>query len=312
MASYTTLMSAESDFIALMRTLVRDPAARGLFDDAAVLEIGGERLVLTHDMIVEGVHFLSHDPPADIGWKLAAVNVSDLAAKGATPRGCLLGYALSGDAEWDAAFAAGLGEALDRFGCPLLGGDTVRLPEGSARSLGLTALGTASHAPSRAGARPGDTLWVGGPVGDAGIGLAIARGTRDGPAELLAAFRRPVPQLALGQALAPRVSAMMDVSDGLLIDAARMAAASGARIAIDLARVPLSEALRAAEGDSRETRLAAASAGDDYMLLAAGRADLDTVVPGIVAIGVIKAGEGLRLIDGGEPVPLPDRLGYEH
>ncbi|MBC7987480.1 MAG: thiamine-phosphate kinase, partial [Sphingomonadaceae bacterium] len=155
-------MSAESDFIEMMRGYARDPAARGLFDDAAVVGIGGENLVLTHDMIVEGVHFLAADSPADIGWKLAAVNLSDLAAKGATPRGALLGYALAGAASQAAAFANGLAEALDRFACTLLGGDTVATPPGTPRSFGLTAIGMSDHAPSRAGALPGDTHWLGG------------------------------------------------------------------------------------------------------------------------------------------------------
>ncbi|MBC7986610.1 MAG: thiamine-monophosphate kinase, partial [Sphingomonadaceae bacterium] len=174
------------------------------------------------------------------------------------------------------------------------------------------AIGTSGHAPSRSGARPGDTLWLGGSVGDAGIGLAIARGERDGPASLLAAYRRPVPQLELGRRIAPYVHAMMDVSDGLLIDAARLAAASRVRVTIDLARIPLSEAFRSLAGDTREARLAAASAGDDYVLLAAGPANLGETVEGLAAVGAIEAGEGLKLIDAGHPVPLPDSLGYEH
>src|SRR5688572_27918161 len=101
----------ESDFLALMRGIATHPAARGLGDDAAVLEVGGTTLVLTHDMIVEGVHFLPSDPPGDVAWKLVAVNLSDLAAKGARPVGALLGYCLGAD-EWDRAFAAGLESAL--------------------------------------------------------------------------------------------------------------------------------------------------------------------------------------------------------
>ncbi|HEY5710589.1 MAG TPA: AIR synthase related protein, partial [Allosphingosinicella sp.] len=107
-----------------------DPAARGLADDAAVIEIGGETIVLTHDMIVEGVHYLADDPPGDVAWKLVAVNLSDLAAKGARPRGALLGYAL-GDGDWDAAFVRGLATALSAFGVELLGGDTVAMPPGA-------------------------------------------------------------------------------------------------------------------------------------------------------------------------------------
>src|SRR4051812_33985579 len=124
------------------------PGARGLLDDAAVLEAGEIRLVLTHDVLVEGVHFLPTDPPQDVAWKLVAVNLSDLAAKGARPVGVLLGFPL-GDAAWDRAFVDGFGAALSAFGVALLGGDTVTGP----RVLGLTAVGEArGPVPSRSGA----------------------------------------------------------------------------------------------------------------------------------------------------------------
>src|SRR5688572_2986946 len=113
-------MSAESDFIAALRMLATNEAARGLLDDAAVLEVDRTHLVLTHDMIVEGVHFLSDDPPEDVAWKLLAVNLSDLAAKGAEPVGVLLGYGLGGDPQWDSAFVRGLGRNLAAFGVALL------------------------------------------------------------------------------------------------------------------------------------------------------------------------------------------------
>src|ERR1044072_6292425 len=120
-------LSAEAAFIDSMRALATDPAARSLDDDAAVLEVGGETLVLTHDLIAEGVHYLPGDPPGDVAWKLVAVNLSDLAAKGALPLGVLLGFTL-GDEAWDRAFAAGLAGALAAFSIPLLGGDTVAAP----------------------------------------------------------------------------------------------------------------------------------------------------------------------------------------
>ena len=120
----------ESGFIAALRDLARDPAARGLMDDAAVL---GD-LVFTHDMIVEGVHFLPDDPGEDVAWKLIAVNLSDLAAKGATPIGLLMGYTLSDDEAWDTAFLSGLEEAIRAFAAPLLGGDTVSVRQGTPRT----------------------------------------------------------------------------------------------------------------------------------------------------------------------------------
>lgn len=296
----------EADFLAALRTLSLHPGAQGLADDVARL---GD-LVLTTDTLVEGVHFLSSDPAGDVAWKLIAVNLSDLAAKGAEPVGVLLNYPLSHDA-WDAGFLCGLGEVLAAHGCALLGGDTVSLPPGAARVLSATAIGAVGPAnPARGRAQAGDRLYVTGPIGDAGAGLAIAQGAV-GPDALLAAYRRPVPQIAQGRALAPIVNAMMDVSDGVLIDAARMAAASGLAVTVDLALIPLSKAYRAQCGDDRAARLAAATAGDDYQLLFAAAPDTPLPVAAQV-IGRFAGGAGLSLIEGGAPVTVPDRLGFEH
>ena len=310
-------MTTESAFIARLRALATHPAARGLLDDAAVLPAPlGRDLVLTHDMLVEGVHFLPGDPPGDVAWKLLAVNLSDLAAKGATPIGVLMGYALADDDAWNEAFLDGLARALAYFEVPLLGGDTVSSP--GPRSLGLTAIGQAAAglAPARSGAKEGDLLWVTGTIGDAGLGLRIARGEIEGPRRLLKAYRLPMPRLAAGQALAPHVHAMADVSDGLLIDAGRIAAASGLAIAIDLAAVPLSPEYLAIMGNGRTARLAAATTGDDYELLfAAPDAILTLCQPlklNLIPIGRFSEGAGLKLSDGDGAVPLPARLGYEH
>jgi thiamine-monophosphate kinase len=309
------------DLIRALRALAASPAARGFLDDAAILSISGTTLVLTHDMLVEGVHYLPADPPGDVAWKLLAVNLSDLAAKGARPVGVLLGYSL-GEEEWDRAFVAGLGTALAAFDVALLGGDTVAVPAGSARVLGMTAIGEAAGAvPSRGGAQAGDQLWVSGAIGDAGAGLRALKGELAGAHEaLVERYRLPRPRLEAGAALAPMVSAMMDVSDGLLIDAARIAAASGVALAIELDAVPLSEAWLACVGNSREARLAAATAGDDYELLfaappacAAGILALaDRLGLPLSRIGAAEPGEGLRLTDRGEALPLPPRLGWEH
>ena len=311
-------MSGEADFIAALRRIATDPMARGLADDAAVL---GD-LVLTHDMIVEGVHYLAGDPPEDVAWKLVAVNLSDLAAKGAWPLAVLLGYTLAGDPAWDRAFLRGLAEVLERFGVALAGGDTVAVPPGTPRTLGLTAIGRAPSggAPARRGARSGDMLFIAGTIGDAGVGLAIARGEVEGPAALLDAYRRPVPLFDVGRALAPHVTAMMDVSDGLLIDAARLGAASGLSIAIDLDMVPLSPALVEYVGDDRAVRLQATTAGDDYALLLTAPGTDEAMLLGIckpfrvrlTRIGRVAGGAGLTLRDRDGTVPLPGRLGYEH
>ena len=300
-------MSREQAFLDRLKPLARHPAARGLADDAAVLELDPGALVLTHDMIVEGVHYLPGDPPGDVAWKLVAVNLSDLAAKGARPVGVLLGYAL-GDADYDAAFVAGLQEALSAFDVPLLGGDTVRMPDAAPRAHGLTAIGKAPPhgVPSRAGAMAGDILYMTGQVGAAGLGLAVARGERDGPAEWLAAYRRPQPRLAEGQALAPLVHAMADISDGLLIDAARMAEASRLAVEIDLPAVPIPEGA---------DRMAAVTAGDDYELLFVAPPGLNLLqhdLARVTPIGRFRDGSGLTLLGERGPLALPDVLGYEH
>lgn len=188
----------EAEFLAALRTLPLHPGANGLSDDSASLG----QYVLTTDTIVETIHFLPGDLPGDVAWKLVVTNLSDLAAKGATPVGVLLNYPLSGGA-WDTAFLAGFAHVLRSFDTPLLGGDTVSLPHGAPRILTLTAIGSAAAAtPLRSGANPGDLLYVTGTVGNAGAGLAIARG-KPGPDELLDAYRRPQPRLAEGRALAP-------------------------------------------------------------------------------------------------------------
>lgn len=313
-------MTPEAAFIAAVRALATHSGARGLLDDAAVLEVEGKRLVLTHDMIVEGVHFLTEDPPGGVAWKLVAVNLSDLAAKGARPIAALLGYTL-GPQDWDRSFAAGLGTALSAFGMPLLGGDTVAGPPGAPRSFGLTAIGEATGpVPSRSAAKAGDVLWVSGSIGDAGAGLLMLRGEIEASEELVARYRAPRPRLEAGAALAPLVTAMMDVSDGLLVDAARMAAASGCAVELELDRVPLSAGYLAALGDGRDARLRAVAAGDDYELLFAATDDAgiqilrlseELGIP-LSRIGRLGPGAGLRLRDREGVVPLPDRLGYEH
>ncbi|MDB5685136.1 MAG: thiamine-monophosphate kinase [Sphingomonas bacterium] len=316
-------MTSELAFLDALRALAPHPGARGLMDDAAVLPSPvAADLVLTHDMLVEGVHYLPTDPAGDVAWKLVAVNLSDLAAKGASPLGVLMGYALGGDDAWDAAFLVGLGEALRAFDVSLLGGDTVSMPSGAPRALGLTALGTVppGGAPARSGAKAGDRLWVTGTIGNAGIGLSIARGQATGARSLLDAYRRPVPPLAAGRAIAPITHAMADISDGLLIDAARMATASRLAVTIDLDAVPLSDAARALAGDDRAARLAAATAGDDYELLVAAPPHADAALltlcqaAGVTmaCVGHFAAGTGLTLVDRVGAVPLPERLGYEH
>lgn len=297
----------EADFLAALRTLPLHPAARGLRDDSARLTRAP--LVVTTDTLVEGVHFLPTDTPQDVAWKLVATNLSDIAGKGGKPDGILLNYPLSDDA-WDRAFLEGLADVLTACDAQILGGDTVRLPRGAPRVLTVTAFGCDTPAPPRGGAGENDALWVTGMIGDAGAGLAIAQG-QPGPAALAARYRRPTPRLAEGRILARLAHAMMDVSDGLLIDATRMGAASNLAVILDLAAVPLSPAYIAHAGEDRAARLTAASAGDDYELLFAMPAN---VVPPVDAthIGRFARGEGLHLFDGADAIPLPARMGFQH
>jgi thiamine-monophosphate kinase len=313
-------LTSESAFIESLRALATHPAARDLMDDVAVLALGEETIVLTHDVIVEGIHYLSDDPPEDVAWKLLAANLSDLAAKGAAPLGVLLGYAL-GEGAWDQAFARGFGTALAAFSIPLLGGDTVSMPRGAPRALGLTSIGRGqASVPSRSGAKPGDDLWVSGTIGDAGAGLEILQVPHEGPAGLVERYRNPRPRLEAGALLAPIVDAMMDVSDGLLIDAKRMAVASACAIEIALETIPLSNDYLAFRGQSRSARLDAATAGDDYELLfAAPRGEAATILRladdaglAMTRIGTFFAGAGLTLVEAGTPVALPLGLGFEH
>lgn len=290
-------MPDEFAFLTALRAIATHPAAAGLTDDTALLEVPAGRLILTSDTMVTGVHFRPDDPPDSIGWKLAAVNLSDLAAKGAAPLGCLLNYALSADAAWDASFLTGLNQALTRYAMPLLGGDTVAMPQGSARSFTLTAIGQAQgNTPLRTGARPGDAVWVTGSIGGAGFGP-------DGAPRDLARYLRPTPRLAEGQLLAAQATAMMDVSDGLLIDAQRLAQASKVAIEIDLAAVPLAIA--------GLDPIEATTAGDDYELLFTLPPDAAPAVPA-TRVGSVSTGDGLRLCQAGRSVPLPARLGYRH
>jgi thiamine-monophosphate kinase len=239
------------------------PGALGLLDDAALLTPPpGQQLVLAADAMVAGVHFLADDPPETIGRKLLRVNLSDLAAMGAAPLGYLMTIALTPgtDEAWLAGFTAGLAADQAEFGLQVLGGDTVSTP--GPLSLSLTILG---HAPpgaalTRAGARAGDDLWVSGRIGDGWLGLRAARGEIADPNGRLARrYRLPEPRLALGLALRGLARACMDVSDGLLQDAGHLARAGGCAVAVEAARIPVS--------DAAAPITALATGGDDYELL---------------------------------------------
>ncbi|QFU16592.1 thiamine-phosphate kinase [Microvirga thermotolerans] len=251
----------------------------GLKDDAACISPRpGHDLVVTTDALVETVHFLPGDPPDSVARKALGVNVSDLAAKGAEPVGFLLALALPEDwtESWLAAFAAGLGEAAGDFGCPLLGGDTVKAK--GALTLSVTALGEvpAGRMVPRTAAKAGDILCVTGTIGDGALGLdlrgdpawaaALDAGERD---FLAARYLHPQPRHRLAAALRENARASMDVSDGLAGDLAKMMRASGVSATVDLDRVPLSPA--AARAVRAEPGLIdrIVTGGDDYEILCA-------------------------------------------
>ena len=270
--------SGEDALIArYFKPLASDPGALGLSDDAAVLNARGEDIVVTTDAVVEGVHFLVGDPPDTIARKALRVNLSDLAAKGATPAGFVMTLALRGvDDPWLMAFARGLGEDAQAFGCPLLGGDTVSTPGPqmvSITAFGRTPSGTMVH---RSGARPGDRLMVTGTIGDAALGLQILKGgavaqalSQDAATRemLVARYRVPQPRNALAEALRHHASAAMDVSDGLAGDLAKLCTASGVSAVIDAPSIPKSEPAAALLSRGVATIEMLLSGGDDYEIL---------------------------------------------
>jgi thiamine-monophosphate kinase len=261
-------LAAEFALIARHFRPLAGPGARDLRDDVAVIAPPpGRELVLTVDTMVAGVHFLPDDPPDTVGRKLLRVNLSDIAAKGATP----LGYLMSVSAprgtpeDWFAGFAAGLARDQREFAVTLLGGDTTSTPGPVSLSLTLIGHVAPDRAPSRAGARAGDGIWVTGTIGDGALGLAVAQGRLADPTgHLLDRYRLPRPRLGLP--IGEVASASMDVSDGLVQDLSHICRASGLAARIDAALVPFSPQARAAGPAWLTTCL---TGGDDYELLLA-------------------------------------------
>lgn len=325
--------SGEDRLIArLFEPIATHPGALGLKDDAACLAVPpGHELVLTKDALVAGVHFFPDDPPASIARKAMRVNLSDLAAKGASPLGVLLAFAIPPDMDAAAldAFAQGIGEDARSYGAPLLGGDTVKTPGPfmvSITALGSVPTGTMVH---RSGAGEGQAIVVTGSIGDGALGLALRLAPdRPGFRALDAAARafladrylHPRPRLALAEALRHHASAAMDVSDGLIGDAAKLLAASGVSGVIRADRVPLSAAARAAVAAEPALLETVLTGGDDYEILAAiphervkaFQTFATAAGIGATVIGATRAGEGLDVIDeAGNTVPL-SRRSFSH
>jgi len=261
--------------LGLLRELERRGLAREIADDVAQLPGG---LVATQDALVEGVHFrLDWISWHDLGFRAAAVNLSDLAAAGADPQGLLVTLAAPGDTRVEDVLE--LYEGIAETEVPVIGGDTTRA---ESLAIAVTALGRSDRVPGRSGARPGDAIVVTGPLGAAGV--AFSRG----------AFIRPPLRLEEGRELAKTATAMLDVSDGLAVDAAHIADRSGCRLVIDIERVPLADG---AELDDL-------GFGEDFELLATV-ADPSR----FTTIGRCEEGSGVELLHAGEPVELG---GWEH
>jgi thiamine-monophosphate kinase len=274
---------AEAGELGLLAELERRGLAQRIEDDAAQLDGG---VVVTQDALVEGVHFrLDWTSWRDLGYKAAAVNLSDLAASGAEPEGLVVSLGLPADAELERVVE--LYEGLNEPGVPVVGGDTTAADR---VYLSVTAVGRAERVPGRAGARPGDLVVVTGPLGGSGAGFAALRDGRASPH--IQAHLRPPLRLDEGRRLARVAHAMLDVSDGLAADAGHIAERSGCRIAIELERVPLA------------ADIACLGFGEDYELLAATPDPLEFAV-----IGRCEQGEGVVLTLHGEPLELG---GWEH
>ena len=284
----------------------------GVGDDGAVLAPAADRdLVTVVDTLVAGTHFPPDLDAADVGFRAVAVNLSDIAAMAARPRWMTLALTLpAADPAWLAAFAEGLFAAANPHGVALVGGDTTA---GTCRVVTVQITGDVAEgmALRRSGARPGDTLYVTGTLGDAAAALALAREGRV-DAALEARFRRPAARVAYGASLGGRASAAIDVSDGLLGDAGKLARASGVALVIELERLPLSAALTGAV-DGAAARRFALTGGDDYELLfsadPAALPDPDGLA--VTAIGRVESGDDVRCLEGGRDVEVKD-LSYRH
>ena len=317
MSSDTT--SAEDKLIArFFGPIATDPGALGLQDDAAFIKApAGCDLVLKTDAIVGGVHFFNDDPAAAVASKAMRVNLSDLAATGATPLGFLVSLALPKDTSdaWLTDFAKGLRDDAATYKCPLFGGDTVRSPGPVMVSVAMFGSVPEGMMVKRAGAQPGDKVFVTGTIGDAALGLGLRNGAAWPLSEpqrqhLAARYLLPQPRTALAETVRHYASASMDVSDGLVGDLTKLCRVSGVAAIIDATGVPLSDAAQAVTAADPAAFETALTGGDDYEILCTvppAKVDRFRVAAmaakvAVSEIGVIEAGEGAHFHDreGGE------------
>ena len=307
-----------------------EPGALGLIDDAAVLALdAGRRMVVTTDTLIAGVHFRPVDAPEDIAAKVLRVNLSDLAAMGATPTGYTLLAALTDavDEDWLARFSRSLASDQARYAVTLVGGDTVATP--GPLSFGVTAFGSVEEGRElrRSSARPGDVVFVSGTIGDAALGLLALRGELAGLDAVVAEFLidrylRPQPRVALGCGLAGHAHAAADISDGLVADLGHIAIASRVTATLEASLVPLSPAGRAALEDDPALIGTVLSGGDDYELVFTAPPEAtsplsrlaDEVGVTLTRVGSVAGGNGarVRVLDAtGREMAIADS-GYRH
>jgi len=282
----------------------------GIGDDGAVLAPApGLEQIQVIDTLVEGVHFPADSNAADIGYRVVAVNLSDIAAMGGRPRWMTLALTLSRqDEQWVADFASGLFEAAAEHELALVGGDTT---SGAivVATVHITGEVEPGKALLRSGARVGDTIFVTGTVGDAAAGLELLRrGERD--EFLIRRYLRPRARIETGYRLVGRASAAIDVSDGLIGDLKKLLDASGVGGELDIDCVPLSDVIKTHFDDADRTRFAL-TGGDDYELCFTARADAVEGVADITAIGKVTGEEGLVCRKNGVIVEYDDS-GYRH
>jgi thiamine-monophosphate kinase len=295
----------------------------GIGDDAAILDLGGARAVLTTDAQVEGVHFDRRwSTPREIGARAVEVNLSDLAAMGASPRALLLSLAMRpGDHDAVLEVVAGFAERARARGCPVVGGNVTRSAELSLTVTAVGALAAGRPALLRAGARAGDLVFVTGPIGGAALGLRLlgaGLGDAAGAAAAIACFRAPVARLDVGSLLPGLATAALDLSDGLTQDLGHLVEASGVAAIIELPAVPtLPGHAELAARAGADAALLVVGGGEDYELLftapAEGRGRAGAL--GGREIGrIVAAGPGprVRIVDAnGAEVPVT-RRGFEH
>ncbi|WP_262691531.1 thiamine-phosphate kinase [Kordiimonas aestuarii] len=316
-------MAGEFDLIAKYFAPLAGPEGLGLTDDAACLSPQpGKSLIVTKDVIVGGVHFFDNDTPGSIAHKALAVNLSDLAAKGAIPKCYFLGLCLPRDIDeiWLSSFASGLKKMQEEYGITLAGGDTTSSP--GPVMVSVTAMGDVpvGQMLRRNGAGAGDLVFVSGTLGDAALGLKCLLGELDPDDGLARRYHYPTPRTTLGPALVGLASASADISDGLLADLGHICETSRLGADIEEAKLPVSSRVRELVGENPDLAGLVYTGGDDYELVFTApeekRREIDAVAGKtgvrVTVVGRISDTAGIRLVDQNGELVQSARTGYQH